>query len=95
MENGATGISQGFHFAAQKSKLDILKYLLEKGADIYSEQKYDGSTALHIACKYDSLDVVIFLAEKYDDLVKTTIINFKLNIPKATQFIEFQDSIIK
>ncbi len=70
MENGATGISQGFHFAAQKSKLDILKYLLEKGADIYSERKYDGNTALHIACKYDSLDVVIFLAEKYDDLVK-------------------------
>lgn len=69
MENGATDISRGLHLAAQTPDMEILKYLLEKGADINTERQYDGQTALHIACDFGYLDIVTFLTEKNADLV--------------------------
>jgi ankyrin repeat protein len=69
VENGATEIGQSLHFAAQIAKLDILEYLLEKGAEINTKNREDGKTALHIACLCGNLDVVTYLTEKGADLV--------------------------
>jgi ankyrin repeat protein len=69
VENGATGISQGLHFPAQNSKLEVLDYLLEKGAEINTKRNYDGKTALHLACQFGYLDIVTYLTEKNADLV--------------------------
>ena len=71
VENGATGVSQGLHFPAQNSKLDVLEYLLEKGAEINTKRHYDGKTALQLACQFGYLDVVTYLTEKNADLVIT------------------------
>ena len=72
VENGATNISQGLHLSAQFPKLDVLEYLLEKGAEINTERDFDGQTALHIACDFGYLDIVTFLTEKNADLVIIT-----------------------
>ena len=83
VENGATGISQGLHFPAQNSKLDILEYLLEKGAEINAKRHDDGKTALQLACQFGSLDIVTYLTEKNADLVFPSFTSFITNILTA------------
>jgi len=68
VKNGATSLSRGLHYAAQNSKLNMLEYLLEQGADINMKSLHEGKTALHHASQHGNLEVVTFLAEKNADL---------------------------
>ncbi len=52
------------HYAAQKGYLDIVKLLLERGADINAKD-IDGKIPLHYAVLYHgTADFIIFLIEK-------------------------------
>ena len=50
------------HLACRKNSLDIVKYLVELGANI-EEKNIQGITPLHLACKYNALDTVKFFME--------------------------------
>ncbi|WP_341812896.1 ankyrin repeat domain-containing protein [Wolbachia endosymbiont (group A) of Cephus spinipes] len=52
------------HFAASSNKFDIVKFLLDKNANIKAKDVY-GNTPLHVAAQYDSkLEIVEFLLDK-------------------------------
>ncbi|MDG7052918.1 MAG: ankyrin repeat domain-containing protein, partial [Wolbachia endosymbiont of Alcedoecus sp.] len=52
------------HFAAFSNKFDIVKFLLDKNANIKAKDVY-GNTPLHVAAQYDSkLEIVKFLLDK-------------------------------
>ncbi|OHT06028.1 hypothetical protein TRFO_05665 [Tritrichomonas foetus] len=61
------------HYAAERSHLDVLRFLIEtKGADINAKDKF-GMTPLHVACEHCNLDIVTYLLEhgaemSYDNL---------------------------
>ncbi|WP_264735894.1 ankyrin repeat domain-containing protein [Wolbachia endosymbiont (group A) of Rhinocyllus conicus] len=61
------------HFAVYNGRLDVVKYLVSKGADISAKSK-DGSTLLHYAAQGGSLNVVEYLIDE-----KGTDINIKDN----------------
>ncbi|CAK9253192.1 unnamed protein product, partial [Sphagnum jensenii] len=54
------------HRAAEKGHLDVVKYLVEKGADVKAANKY-GYTPLHWAASSGKLDIVKYLVEKGAD----------------------------
>ena len=83
VENGATNISQGLHFPAQESKLDMIEYLLGKGAEINTKRNYDGKSALDLACQFGYLDIVTYLTEKNADLVFILQTFTIANVPKS------------
>ncbi len=51
------------HLAAYSGKLDTVKYLISKGADVNTKNKC-GVTTLHIAANYGKLNVVKYLVNK-------------------------------
>ena len=55
------------HSAAQNGKLDVVQWLVEKGADVSASDKY-GWTVLHFAAHNKKLDVVQWLVEKGADV---------------------------
>ncbi len=57
-----TGITP-LSLAAYYSKWDVVKYLIEQGAEVNAADKY-GRTVLHRAASYGQLDVVKFLIEQ-------------------------------
>jgi ankyrin repeat protein len=95
VENGATDIDQAFYFAAHNSKLDIIAYLLEKGANINSEQKFGGYTALHTACNFGDLEVVTFLADNNADLVLSNLINFMVYLKIFFEFLGSKKFVLR
>jgi len=48
------------HYACYKSDLEIIKWLISVGADIYATND-DGDNAFNIACKYDQKEKVEYL----------------------------------
>ncbi|KAJ8954917.1 hypothetical protein NQ318_016857 [Aromia moschata] len=50
------------HQAAARNKVNILKFILEKGGDL-NNQDNAGNTPLHIAVEYESLDAVDYLLQ--------------------------------
>jgi ankyrin repeat protein len=54
------------HFAAQGGHLAIVKFLVEKGADI--KAKDDDWTPLHVAARHGDLSMVKFLVENGADI---------------------------
>lgn len=48
------------YLACQHGQTEMVKYLVENGADLYHTNK-DDSTALMVACKYEHVDVVEYL----------------------------------
>jgi len=52
-----------------RNKIDIIKGLLEHGADINKGDMYD-DTPLIKACKYDEIDTVKYLIEQGADINK-------------------------
>ena len=95
VENGATNISQGLHFPAQESKLDMIEYLLGKGAEINAKRNYDGKSALHLACQFGYLDIVTYLTEKNADLVFILQTFTIANVPKSFSIFRLSSRIIK
>jgi ankyrin repeat protein len=52
-----------FCVACQKGDIEVARMLLKHNADINQSSK-DGSTALHMACKRNDIDLVKFLPYK-------------------------------
>jgi len=59
-----------FHDCALKNgRLPVMRFYLEKGyAQLNEKRLWDGYTALHIAAKYNSTEIIRFLSEKGADL---------------------------
>ncbi|CAG2166137.1 unnamed protein product, partial [Oppiella nova] len=55
------------HRAAESDKWDVVKLLVNKGADVNAKNRY-GSTVLHFAAKSDKWDVVKWLVEQGADV---------------------------
>ncbi|XP_035225288.1 NF-kappa-B inhibitor beta-like [Stegodyphus dumicola] len=51
------------HQAAIISDYELMRLVIEKGADVTSIDRYK-QTALHIACNEESLEIIKFLTEK-------------------------------
>jgi len=51
------------HFAANNGHVDVVRFLLEKGANV-NAQDHRGRTPLHLAALDGHVDVVRFLLEK-------------------------------
>jgi hypothetical protein len=60
LNNGTTPA----YLASQFGYLDILKYLVEKGANL-NMKSFDGMSCLHAACQGGHLDVVKWLVRNY------------------------------
>ena len=60
LKNGTTPA----YLASQFGYLDILKYLVEKGANL-NMKSFDGMSCLHAACQGGHLDVVKWLVRNY------------------------------
>lgn len=56
------------HFAAQNGNIDVVKYLIEHGADIKAQDISLSRSAIHFAAENGNLDTIKFLAEKGVDL---------------------------
>lgn len=56
------------HIAAAKGHLNIVKFLVENGADVNLMEKIHNLRPLHFASRYGHLKVVMFLLEKGADL---------------------------
>ena len=52
------------HLAADSGKLEVVKYLLEKGGAEVNVQNNGGWTALHLAARNGHLEAVKYLLEK-------------------------------
>lgn len=61
MKNGATAA----YLACQCGHLDILKYLVEKNANVKSIKTFDGMSCLHAACQGGHLAIVKYLVSFY------------------------------
>lgn len=68
-ENGMTAL----HFAAQNGNTDVVRYLLENGADIKAQDIKLERAAIHFAAENGSLECVKFLAEHGADLLDRDI----------------------
>jgi ankyrin repeat protein len=55
------------HHACKSGNRDVVKYLIEKGADVKAKA-WDNSTPLHIACESGNLDLVKYLVEHGADV---------------------------
>ena len=53
--------------AASEGSLQVLKLLLERGANLYAESNY-GYTAVHSAAYLGQIDIVKYLFENYPEL---------------------------
>ncbi len=52
------------HIASEKGNLDVIKYLVEQGADMEAKDlRGSNTTALRKACYYGSLDIFKYLVE--------------------------------
>lgn len=54
------------HWAAEEGRLDVVKYLIEQGADINISDQY-GKALLHIVVEEDRLDIANYLVEQCAD----------------------------
>ena len=50
-------LNNAFQMACEQGKLQTVQFLVEKGADIYSDHEY----AIYLACKNDRINVVQYL----------------------------------
>jgi ankyrin repeat protein len=66
------------HLAIEGNCPDLLKYFIEKGADINKQNK-EGNTPLHLASKYKNMEIIGILLDK----------KAKLNIPNNEGEIPF------
>ena len=55
------------HFASQYNRINMVKLLLDKGADVNKKTEY-GKTPLHYACIGDNLDMAKFLIDNGADV---------------------------
>lgn len=72
-ENGFSAL----HFAVQENHIQVVKYLLEKGASVDSSSledpgEFSGWTPLHLACLFGYLEIVKLLLENGADVNFTT-----------------------
>ncbi|ESN91081.1 hypothetical protein HELRODRAFT_182236 [Helobdella robusta] len=63
-EEGYTAL----HYAARYNQIDVMKLLVENGADVNVKQKQDEVCPLHLACRYNGYDAVKFLLEQQAEL---------------------------
>ena len=56
------------HFAAQKGDTDVVRFLLEHGADIKAQDSVFSRSAIHFAAENGNLDTIKYLTEKGVDL---------------------------
>lgn len=70
LKNGASVCNDEnpLYFACLNGRLQVVKVLLEHGADIQERNNQDGSTPLHIACNEGHLDIVESLLEHGADV---------------------------
>ena len=52
----------------QNGHLQIVQYLIEKGANIEAEGRFYSHTPLHVACAFGHLQIVRYLIEKGADI---------------------------
>ncbi len=83
------------HNASYSGKLDIVEYLIGKGADI-DYQKYDGWSALHLAASCSGrLDVVKYLVENGADIYSKNKNNkTPLDVANTTKIEDFLREIM-
>jgi ankyrin repeat protein len=65
--NTSTGKYTVLHEATYSEKLDIVQYLVEKGANVDAKRD-DGWTVLHSAVAYGTLDIIKYLVEQGADV---------------------------
>ena len=56
-------MKSGVSIACQNGHLEIVMFLVEKGANM-DKATDNGATCLYYACVYDQLEIVMFLLEK-------------------------------
>ncbi|XP_052794552.1 uncharacterized protein LOC128227766 isoform X1 [Mya arenaria] len=56
------------HLAARRGKLEIIKKMVQAGANVDQQNQAGGNTAMHYAAKYGYLDVVRYLQSEGADL---------------------------
>ena len=57
------------HFAAQNGDTEVVKYLIENGADIHAQDTILSRSAIHFAAENGNLDCVKYIAEQKGDLL--------------------------
>lgn len=55
------------HFACQADQVDLIKYLIQRGADITAKDN-NGATPIHIASGKESINVVRYILETYSSV---------------------------
>mmetsp|Transcript_41872 Transcript_41872/g.100899 ORF Transcript_41872/g.100899 Transcript_41872/m.100899 type:complete len:251 (-) Transcript_41872:94-846(-) len=70
-KNGGNGWTS-LHWACEGDHLEVVKVLIEKGADVHAKNRI-GGTSLHAACSTGQLELVKLLVEKGADVRATNI----------------------
>ncbi|KAL2847200.1 hypothetical protein BJY01DRAFT_212848 [Aspergillus pseudoustus] len=59
-------------WAAAVGSTRVVSSLLERGADVFSQARWEGSTAFHIAAICGNMDILELLFKRYPDLLELT-----------------------
>ena len=61
--------STPFIIACQQGNLEVMKYLLSKDPNQFTETRHDGATCLSMACLNDYPDIVKYILEERPNLI--------------------------